>query len=167
MSGFTPITWTNGVTAVNQTNMQRYDDWIQQAEADSGVVTLNGSTSGTAKLYQVMQGLYKKCLIRLNNFRNGGGSAQTLTLPTPFTDFADFRSYQMAQYQVKNGGSALTLFYMSSIGASGFGATSATTINASLNVLFVTDAGAQPFDTISFNSGAAGSNTGFLIIEGM
>jgi hypothetical protein len=115
-----------------------------------------------------MQGTYKKFIVRCNNFRNGGGSAQTIALPTAFTDFAEIRAWDMPVFQILNSGSAITMYYMSSIGASGFGVTSLTTAAGSgaANVLLHTS-GVQAFDTVSFTGSQSSALTGCLIVEGI
>src|SRR6266446_4327901 len=59
--------------------------WIQQAEGATGSSAINGSTAGTATLYQPFQGPFKLVIVQLVGFRNGGAPAQTLALPVPFT----------------------------------------------------------------------------------
>src|ERR1700738_1905950 len=122
MPAFVPKTWVNGVDVANAFNLQRYDNWIEQTEGQSPT-TLNGSTSGTAKLYQVFQGAFKVCLVRASNFRNGGGSAQTIVLPTAFTDVSWAYTFDMPEYILKNGGSSImsNIYYLNSIGPGGFG----------------------------------------------
>jgi hypothetical protein len=167
MAGFSGITYVNGVTPASAANMQRIDDFIEQLEGDAGVVTLNGSTSGTAKLYQILQGKIKRAIIRLDNFRNGGGSAQTLTFPVPFTDGAGFWCWDFPAFQVTNSGSAVTVYMMTGISSTGFSVTSVTTIDYG-NVIFHTGgASAIPFDKISFNGSFASAKTGHMIIDGI
>src|SRR5882762_9259299 len=110
MAGFSAITWTSGVTACSAANMQRYEDFIQQAEGDSGSVVLSGATSGTATLYQTMQGTYKKVVIWLSGFRNTGGSTQTVTLPTAFTLGCAVRTGSLYQIELQiSGGTAQSI----------------------------------------------------------
>src|SRR6266571_998069 len=45
---------------------------------NSGSTVLNGSTAGTATLYQPLNGTLKLVVVYENGFRNGGGSAQTI-----------------------------------------------------------------------------------------
>lgn len=167
MAGFSGITYVNGSTALSAANMQRLDDFIEQLEADAGVVTLNGSTSGTAKLYQVLQGTYKRSLIYLDNFRNGGGSAQTLTFPAPYTKTAYFTAYDFPAFQITNSGSAITVYMLTGISSTGFSVTSQTALDYG-NIQFHTGgASPVPFDKVSFDAGFGSAKTGLMIIDGI
>jgi hypothetical protein len=166
MPGFTPKTWINGVDVANASNLQRYDDWIQQAEGDSGVLTLNGSTSGTVKLYQVMQGTFKKIILRANNFRNGGGSTQTITFPVAFTDGASIWTFDMPQLKLQvSGGDITTLYYVSGVGVGGFTTTQITAMTGT--VLAHTQNTVQAIDTIAFPGSQGSASTGMAFIEGI
>lgn len=167
MGAFTFKTWQNGVDVANAANLQRYDDWIRQAGGGgSALVTLNGSTSGTVKLYQVFQDTCKKIILRANNFRNGGGSTQTIAFPVAFTDGASIWTFDMPQWKlIASGSDITTLFYASGIGVGGFTTTQATAITGT--ALIHTSNIVQAIDTIGFPGSQGSASTGFCFIEGI
>jgi hypothetical protein len=131
------------------------------------VVQISGSTSGTANLYQVFQGTFKYLIVEFTNFRNGGGSAQTLTLPLAFAAGGLFQALDIpASVSLKSSGTAITLETITTLAASGNGgtATSNTTLWARSFGGFNSG-----FDTISIGGGAsqATPSSTFLYIQGI
>ncbi len=104
--------------------------FIQQLEGDIGAVVLNGATSGTATLYQVLQGTHKKVVIILNNFKNIGGSTQTITFPTAFTAGCQIRTTAMFQIELRVTGAAQNIDVLTTLGAAGGTVTTQTNIAA-------------------------------------
>lgn len=104
MSGFSPITWVNGSTPANASNMQRYDDWIQQLEGDANAITISGTTAGSATIYPILQGTVKAFLAQLNGYKNASATEQTITLPTAFTFGALVVSGNIQQLDFYNSG---------------------------------------------------------------
>ncbi len=67
------------------------ESWIQQTEGDIGASTVSGSTSGTATLYQALQGNVKYVLILVSV--NYNSTLKTIALPVAFTTRAGVRAY--------------------------------------------------------------------------
>lgn len=77
-------TVTNGNT-IFATDINQIVNEVNNMAGDTGSVVLNGSTTGTATLYQCFQYTFKMAVVVLANFRNGSAPAQTLALPVAFT----------------------------------------------------------------------------------
>lgn len=123
---------------------------------------LNGSTAGTATLWQPLNGTLKLVLVYLNGFRNGGGSAQTLAIPVPFT--TSFRWWTGDTNPLTFTGSSVarTANIITALAAGGGTITSQTTVNShSFGGL------TAAVDTISFNSGEASTHTGLIVAVGV
>jgi hypothetical protein len=85
-------------------------------------VTVNGTTSGSANLYQFIQGaVIKAFLLQFVGYRNSSATEQRLTLPTPFTTRCLFLAGHVTNASVWNGGSqvASQLADVDGLGASG------------------------------------------------
>jgi hypothetical protein len=134
---------------------------IKQA-INPGSTVLNGSTAGTATLYQPLTGTFKAVVVIQAGFRNGGGSAQTLAIPTPFTLSFRWWTGDTNTFAFKGSGSARTSNIITALAAGG-GTVSAQTDIASHSW---GDTNAA-VDTISFNSGAASAHTGVLWMVGI
>lgn len=57
----------------------------QVLNSNPPAVTVNGTTAGTAQLYEIFQGTFKMILLVMNGYQNASGTEQTIALPTPFT----------------------------------------------------------------------------------
>lgn len=122
---------------------------------------INGSTSGTATMYMIHQGFYKYALIYLNNFRNGGGSTQTMAFPVAFNGcYARTSSWPAGQLLLA--GVAQTVNIITTLAVGGGTPTTATVFGG--YSFFDCATGS---DTLSFNSGQVTPHTGFMIIEGV
>lgn len=154
--------FTNGgAPGISATFLNNVENWIESVDNPAGTV-LNGSTSGTATLYQVLNGTSKYIIVNLNNFRNGGGSTQTIALPVPFTAVVSVRSTDAPAFQLLHTAAAITLFIITALAVGG------GTVNGTGNVM-----GAYSFaqggacETLSFNSGQVTPHTGLIILEGI
>jgi hypothetical protein len=157
-------TWANGVDAANQTNLQRYDDWIRQTEGGAGAVVLNGQTSGTVTLYQVMQGTHKKAILILANYKNTGN--QYISLPVAFTtrgwfNIGDTGGGHLAFYTGGSGGSSVSNATITVLGSGG-GTVAVQSFTANYCIGMVT----AGFDTIQFQANSSAAN-GIMIVEGV
>jgi hypothetical protein len=129
---------------------------------NSASTILNGSTQGTATLYQPLSGTLKLVMCYLNGFRNGGGTAQTLAIPTPF--LTSFRWWTGDINPLTFVGSTVsrTANIITGLAAGGGATTSQTTVNShsfgGVNAAV---------DTISFNSGEASTHTGLILLVGV
>src|SRR5258708_12472329 len=101
------------------------ESWIQQTEGDIGASTVSGSTSGTATLYQALQGPVKYVLILVSGSYNS--TLKTIALPVAFTARAAIRVYgNNGPMRFLAGGVAQSVILPGSFnGTTGF----ATTIN--------------------------------------
>jgi hypothetical protein len=127
--------------------------------------SINGGTSGTAKLYQVMQGTYKHVLVYCSNFRTGG-SNQSIAIPVPFTAGALIRSGN-----VNDAGDGISLL--------AGGITQALNIITALSVSAGTVSSSSylksysfgecptAFDTVQWTSGGTAGHTGFFELVGI
>jgi hypothetical protein len=162
---FSAITWQNGVTATNQTNMQRYDDWIKQFEGTAYSVSASGSTTGTATLYQVLRGTIKMAIIVLTNFKNGSAGDVNLALPTPFTSHCMFWSGDSGPFNLKSSSTPQTIWtqlsFASGAGSAG-GSNSATNANSNCNGHCD-----SAFDTIGLWGSQAQTFGGSIILAGV
>jgi hypothetical protein len=129
---------------------------------NSGSTVLNGSTAGTATLYQPLNGTLKLALVYLNGFRNGGGAAQTIAVPTSFT--TAFRWWVGDTNPLTFVGSTVsrTANIITALAAGGGTVTSQTTVNK----YSFGDVNAA-VDTVSFNSGEATTHTGLIVMVGV
>lgn len=129
---------------------------------NSSSAVLNGSTAGTATLYQPLNGTLKLVLCYLNGFRNGGGSAQTLAIPTPFVTSFRWWTGDINPLTFVGSSSSRTANIITALAAGGGTITSQTTVNGhsfgGVNAAV---------DTISFNSGEASAHTGLILMVGV
>lgn len=85
-------------------------------------VTVTGSVSGTASLYQYFQGSVKRALILFDNYKSG--AAQTLALPVAFTKSAKVEVCESQAQTLEflsggSGGTAQTISVLSTVAATG------------------------------------------------
>jgi len=154
-----------GPPALDQTFFNGLESWINQAEATIGGSTISGSTSGTATLYQVLQGNFKLVIVTLATFRNGGAPAQTLAIPTPLTTcvFFAYSTNIGGPWQVLKASVAQGVQQLITLNAGADNITSAqTSIRA--NWFWHCDTG---IDTISINGSQGSSASGRIIIFGI
>src|SRR5258708_14916472 len=85
--------WANGgAPGVSASFLGTLENWLQQTEGAIGSSSVSGSTSGTATLYQVLQGTVKKVLILVSASYNS--TVKTITLPVAFVTDAELRAYR-------------------------------------------------------------------------
>ena len=120
-----------------------------------------GSTSGTAKAYCTESGNFKRTIIVLSNFRNGGGSNQDLVLPIAYSGPCFVRTTGVNTFSAIASGVTQSFGIFVTLAAGGGSLSSQTSMGswsfADLNA---------PVDTVRFLSGAASAHTGLIIIEG-
>jgi len=157
--------WTNGgAPGISAAFLGTLESWIQQAEGATGSSTINGSTAGTATLYQPFQGPFKLVIVQLVGFRNGGAPAQTLALPVPFTISLHGwnSSVGNASVQLMKAGVAQTVqVFQSASGGAGGVAAATTLLN---NWLWHCD---TFIDTVSFPGSQALTTSAQLIMIGI
>jgi hypothetical protein len=159
-------TWVNGVDVANAANLQRYDDWIRQAEGSTpSPPSVSGQTSGTATCYQILQGTVKEFLVILANYKNTG--SQYLTLPTAFTtrawfDIGDTGGGHISFYTGGSGGSAVNCMQITALGSGGGTAAGPQSFTSYFGIGQVNAA----FDTIQFQANSSAAN-GIMIVKGI
>lgn len=157
--------WTNGVApGLSAAAMNEIEAWIQQVD-NSPLVSLSGSTSGTAQLFQPLTGVFKLVAMIMSGFRNGGGSAQNLTLPVAFTRGGWIFSGDCGAFQLLYSGSAQAVQWMTAFGAAGTDGSfsSQTTGHQHAIGSFVATNG---IDTLSLLGSDAATHTSYIIILG-
>lgn len=127
-------------------------------------VSLAGATSGTAVLYQPLQGTVKMVIVAMNNFQNNSASGQTIALPSAFTRGTMGWNSGCGIFQLISAGTALSTVQIHTTPSTGTtdGSVSPQT-NVRQNVAWHTDV---PFDTIYFNGSDASSHNGYIFIVG-
>jgi len=164
MSGYTPSgPFVSGnPPGLDSPFFNNIENWIQQFEGDAGSVSVNGQTSGTATLYQVVQATVKHVVVHLVNYRNS--SAQTIALPAAFTDRAIVQVGETNASQIAflSSGTAVNIKVFTSLSASG--GTQTTQTNIAQWSFGQIDAA---WDTLQLKtSGGSGGAYGVIIIEG-
>jgi hypothetical protein len=166
MGAFNFKTWINNVDATNATNLQRYDDWIRQAEGSTpGPPSVSGQTSGTATLYQILHGTVKKFVVIFTNYRNNAN--QYLTLPTAFTtrgwfNIGDTGGGHIAFYTGGSGGSTVSCNLITSFASGGGGIAGPQSFTAYYSIGQI-NAG---FDTIQLQTNSSAAS-GIMTVEGV
>jgi hypothetical protein len=99
--------FTNGgAPGLSASLFNNLENWIKQVDSNSSIlVTVNGTTSGSANLYQILQGTVKAFLLQFVGYRNSSATEQRLTLPTPFTTRCLFLVGHAPNASVWNAGS--------------------------------------------------------------
>src|SRR5580765_143575 len=136
----------------------------QVINSNPPAVTVNGTTNGTAQLYEVFQGTFKLCILAMNGYQNNSGTEQTISLPTPFTAKGFCISGAMKQLTPDHSGSALTNSVRQVTGlAAGGGSTNVQNFAASEGLASIT----APFDAIGMGTGEATTATDIAIFFGI
>jgi hypothetical protein len=102
----TGIFTNGGAPGISSSFLNGLESWIKQVDSNASIlVTVNGTTSGSANLYQILQGTVKAFLLQFVGYRNASATEQRLTLPTPFTTRCLFIAGHVTNASVWNGGS--------------------------------------------------------------
>ena len=127
-------------------------------------VTINGTTNGTAQLYEVFQGTFKLAVLFFNSYQNNSGTEQTISLPTPFTSKAFCIAGNTKLMTPYHSGSALTnaVRQITSLAAGGGGVTIQNTASSE-GLASIT----SPFDAIGLGTGEATTATDIAIFFGI
>jgi hypothetical protein len=129
---------------------------------NSGSTVLNGATAGTATLYQPLNGVLKLVMCYLSGFRNGGGSAQTIAIPTPFVTSFRWWVGDINPLTFVGSSSNRTSDIVTALASGGGTVTSQTTVNK------YSHGGVNAaVDTISFNASEASAHTGLILMIGV
>lgn len=123
---------------------------------------LNGSTSGTATLYQWLRGTIKVTWVVLNNFRNGNAGAQNIALPVAYSSMQLWRTGNVSPLNGLHSSVAQNFGIITGLAAAG----GSVTVQTQLNKFSIADQ-INPIDTISFLGSQASAYNGLLIIEGI
>lgn len=128
---------------------------------------LNGSTSGTATLYQPLRGNIKLVFVNLVNFRNGNAGDQLLNIPVPFTSTTMVWTSQSGPFHLNHpaGTNALVVVqstWPSAAGNNG-GTFAANTVGSSSYTFCTTGA----CDQIGFFGSQASAQNGTMLLVGI
>ncbi len=140
------------------------ESWIQQTEGDIGASTVSGSTSGTATLYQALQGNVKYVLIVLSGSYNS--TLKTIALPVAFTIRAGVRAYNNnGPMRFLTSGSPQGMFLVNGFNANGTATNTASVTSLPANMGGGSGSINGAFDTVEFSAtGAVGPAV--IILEG-
>lgn len=125
-------------------------------------VVAAGSVSGTASLYEYFNGAVKRCLLFLNNYKSA--AAQSLTLPTAFTNFSYWIVSELqAGGQVEGllGGGAQTFSVLTALALAGGTQNPQASLKSWSQGML-----RSAFDTLRVTQTAT-ATTGLILIEGL
>lgn len=167
MGGYTqvgPFT-DNSAPGIDHNFLNGLESWIRQAEGDTGSVVANGQTSGTATLYQVLQGVVKKFIIIFSNYKNT--ASQYLTLPTAFTKYSWFNIGNTGAGHIVfrsggSGGSTVNCDLITSFSSAGGTIASPQSFTCNYSVGMIEGG----FDTVELQTNSSAAN-GLMIVEGV
>lgn len=166
MGGYTATTFNSGnPPGIDAAFLNAFQTWIQQTEGDVGSVVANGQTSGTATMYQILQGVVKKFVVILSNYKNTAN--QYLTLPTAFTSKGWFNIGNTGGGHISflsggSGGTAANCDLIISFSAAGGTIASPQSFTANYSIGMIESA----FDTVQLQVNSSAAN-GLLIVEGV
>jgi hypothetical protein len=142
-----------------ETYLKQISDAIDPNPATS---VLNGSTSGTATLYQFMRGTYKACLVILSGFRNGSAPAQTIAVPVSFTTFFTFYGGGIPPVQFLLSGTPQSIGVVTTLASTGGSIAVVTTLNQ-----YSFGDNGSGCDTLSFTGSQPSAKSAILHFEGV
>src|SRR5258708_36559805 len=157
--------WANGgAPGVSASFLGTLENWLQQTEGDIGAATVSGSTSGTATLYQTLQGTVKKVLILVSASYNS--TVKTIALPVAFVAEAELRAYRNnGPYRFLASGSPQNIVLANGFNAGGNFAVTANLTSTPAGAAGFIGSVNGPFDTVEFSAtGAVGP--AFILLEG-
>jgi hypothetical protein len=126
-------------------------------------VTVNGPTSGTATLYEPLQGQLKMVIVVLTNYRNGPAGDQNLVLPVAFTHGAQGWNGSSGKFDLKSAGASQTVQINTGFASATVDGTVTGSTEVTQNNQWHCD---TPFDTIGLWGSDAGTHNGFIFIIG-
>ena len=150
---------SGGVPGIDAPFLNKIEGWVDNTDAPPASV-LNGSTSGTATLYQMPWSLLKLVFVNLSNFRNGGGSAQNIAFPLGFTSVVWVMAGDTNAFSLLASGTAITVRAVTGLASGGNTFTNITVVGAVIG-----QGGAC--DTLSFLGGQASAHTGPIVLLGI
>jgi hypothetical protein len=154
--------WTSGGSpGIDAPFLNQLDTALVALAGACPLSSINGSTSGTATMYQPQSGTIKMVVFVLNNFKNGGGSTQNMTLPVAFTTVAYLWTGDVNTFNLAHSGSNITANVVTTLASGGGTFTNISDIGSA------TIGQCGTFDTIKFKGGAASVHTGIIIFLGI
>jgi hypothetical protein len=157
--------WTNGAApGISASFLGTLENWIQQTEGDIGGASVSGSTSGTATLYQTLQGTAKYVLIVVSS--NYNSTLKTIALPVAFTTRASVRAYgNNGPMRFLTSGTGQGMFLVNGFNVNGTATTTASVTSLPANMAGGGGSINGPFDTVEFSAtGTVGA--ALVILEG-
>ena len=166
MPGYTQVgPFSNGIApGLSAAFFNGLESWIQQTEGATGASTVSGSTSGTATLYQLLQGPAKYVLIVLSGSYNS--TLKTIALPVAFTTRAGVRAYNNnGPMRFLTAGSPQGMFLVNGFNANGTATNTASVTSLPANMGGGSGSINGAFDTVEFSAtGLVGPAV--IILEG-
>lgn len=125
-------------------------------------LSMTGTTSGTAQLWQPFAGsAFKVVIVYHNNLRNGTSTVQSFTLPTAFTNGGLWVATGMPAVTVMSSGVGQNPDVVTSLAAAGGGSSTNTTVSnfgfGDIN---------HAFDTLQYSASNSSTHTGWLVFFG-
>lgn len=136
----------------------------QKLNSSPNVVTVNGTTNGTAQLYQILWGTFKLVVLFFNNYQNNSSTEQTISIPQPFTAKAFCIAGNTKVMTPYASGSALSncVRQITSLAAGGGGVTIQNGATSE-GLASIT----SPFDAIGLGTGEASTANDIAIFFGI
>jgi hypothetical protein len=119
--------------------------------------SVNGSTSGTATLYEIMTGTCKMFYILQNNFRNGSAGSLFIPFPTAISTYCFVLTGDTGSFNLTSSATPVTAKQFTSFGTLG----TVTTMGTAALIQ------APACDSIAFLGSQAGAHTGPILIFGV
>ncbi len=150
-------------------NIQMIQNLIQMVSAtgnpdvtiEPGNTIVNGATSGTATMYEILRGPGLRVVIVLfNNFQNNSGAAQAQALLTSFNGSVLIWASNVPNLQLTLGGVAQTIQILTALAVGG------GTITGTTNFKGHSLGEVGPVDTVSYSAGDGSAHTGMLLLIG-
>jgi hypothetical protein len=154
-----------GAPGINMGFLNNLEAWIKQMDANGTGITINGSTSGSATLYQPLQGSVKLAVVTLGNFRNGAAGDQNLALPTAFTAHMLGLTSDSGPFDLKSGGTNQTVWTHTALPGSA-GATGSNASGTELNGISIFHCDTA-FDAIGLWGSQSSGHTGMIVLFGV
>lgn len=137
-------------------------------DLEAGSTISNGSSSGTAQLWQFLRGSVKAVLIVFSNFKNAGSAIQ-VALPVAFGGNAIILTTAINGVNFRSGGSQITINILTALPGSGSpsGGGTATSQAPGGNGIGKWSTGAVgAFDTVEYTGANGSAVTGLMLIIG-
>lgn len=142
------------------------ESWIQQVEGDIGSVPVNGTTAGTATMYQFLQGTVKAFFMFFNSYRNSTATEQQIALPVAFTTWALWWAGATPAVHIYNSGSQVNSAIFQVTSEPSAGGAGGISVQSQINGYSYGEI-AHAFDHIGLGVSMGQTQTGGLFVIGI